>query len=535
MPMQEPPMSMNNNGKYILAIDLGTSGPKAALVTTRGEVIDYEFQEVELVLLPGGGAEQRPEEWWDAILAVSKKVLAKRLVPAETIAAVSCTTQWSGTVAIDWDGRPLMNAVIWMDTRGSRYVDQLTNGFIKVENYSIFKLQKWLRLTGGAPTHSGKDPIAHILFIKNERPEIYRQTYKFLEPKDYINFKLTGQLAASYDSIALHWITDNRNIAKVAYNDQLIKMAGVEREKFPDLKRAVDILGPLRQDLARELGLHADTPVIVGTHDIGSAAVGSGAVKDFEGHLYIGTSSWLTCHVPFKKTDVIHNIGTLPSAIPGKYFVANEQETAGACLNFLRDNILYHKDLLLDETQLPDVYKIFDQIAENVPAGSGNLIFTPWLYGERAPVDDHSVRSAIFNMSLSTTREHLIRAVFEGVAYNSRWLLGYVEKFIKQPLNPINFIGGGANSRIWGQIMADVLNRTIRQVKDPIQTNVRGAAFLASAALGCITFDEISDTIQIGNTYTPNPQNRKIYNGLFKEFKTIYKANKGIFRRLNPA
>jgi len=524
-----------NSMKHILAIDLGTSGPKAALVTTRGEVIDYEFQDVELVLLPGGGAEQRPEEWWNAILAVTKKVLARRRVPAETIAAVSCTTQWSGTVAIDRDGRPLMNAVIWMDTRGSRYVDQITNGFIKIENYSIFKLQKWLRLTGGAPTHSGKDPIAHILFIKNERPDIYRRTYKFLEPKDYINFKLTGQLAASYDSIALHWITDNRNIAKVAYHDQLIKMAGVEREKFPDLKRAVDILGPLRQDLARELGLPADTPVIVGTHDIGSAAVGSGAVKDFEGHLYIGTSSWLTCHVPFKKTDVIHNIGTLPSAIPGKYFVANEQETAGACLNFLRDNILYHKDLLLNETRLPDVYKIFDQIAENVPAGSGNLIFTPWLYGERAPIDDHSVRSAIFNMSLSTTREHLIRAVFEGVAYNSRWLLGYVEKFIKQPLDPINFIGGGANSRIWGQIMADVLNRTIRQVKDPIQTNVRGTAFLASAALGCITFDEISDTIQIGNTYTPNPQNRKIYNRLFKEFKNIYKANKGIFRRLNPS
>ena len=340
-------------------------------------------------------------------------------------------------------------------------------------------------------------------------------------------------MAASFDSIALHWITDNRDITKVVYNDQLIRMAGVEREKFPDLKRAVDTLGPLQQGLARELGLNEGTPVIVGTHDIGSAAIGSGAVQDFEGHLYIGTSSWLTCHVPFKKTDVIHNIGTLPSAIPGKYFVANEQETAGACLNFLRDNVLYHKDLLLAESRLPDVYKIFDQIAENVPAGSDNLIFTPWLYGERAPVEDHSVRSAVFNMSLNTTREHLIRAVLEGVAFNSRWLLGYVEKFIKRPLDPINFIGGGANSRVWGQIMADVLNRTIRQVKDPIQTNVRGAAFLASVALGFIGFDEISSTIQIGHTYSPNPRNREIYDGLFKEFKNIYKANKKIYARLN--
>jgi xylulokinase len=110
-----------------------------------------------------------------------------------------------------------------------------------------------------------------------------------------------------------------------------------------------------------------------------------------------------------------------------------------------------------------------------------------------------------------------------------------VEKFIKRPLNPINFIGGGANSRVWGQIMADVLNRTIRQVKDPIQTNVRGAALLASVALGFITFDEIADGIQIAATYTPDPQNRKVYDGLFKEFINIYKANKGIFRRLNPS
>ena len=163
-------MSMNNNDKYILAIDLGTSGPKAALVTTRGEVVDYEFQEVELVLSPGGGAEQKPDEWWSAILAVSKKVLAKRLVPVEDIAAVSSTTQWSGTVAIDRDGRPLMNAVICMDTRGCRYIDQITYGIFKVENFSIFKLQKWLRVTGGAPSHSGKDPIAQILYIKNELP-----------------------------------------------------------------------------------------------------------------------------------------------------------------------------------------------------------------------------------------------------------------------------------------------------------------------------------------------------------------------------
>jgi xylulokinase len=525
-------MSVGRN-KYIFAIDLGTSGPKAALVTTNGDVVVYQFQETELILLPNGGAEQNPDDWWEAILRASKNVLQKKAVPIEDIVAISCTTQWSGTVAIDRKGRPLMNAIIWMDTRGSRYIEQITDGLIKVAGYDIFKLRKWLRLSGGAPGHSGKDPIAHILYIKNELPEVYHNTYQFLEPKDYINYRLTGKIAASFDSIALHWLTDNRNIDKVIYDDQLIQMATVEREKFPELKHATDILGPLKKEVARELGLPEEVQVIMGTPDIPSAAVGSGAVRDFEGHLYVGTSSWLTCHVPFKKTDILHNMASLPSAIPGKYFIANEQEAAGACLNFLRDNILYHQDLLLSEADVPNVYPIFDQIVENIPAGSGRVIFTPWLCGERTPVENHSVRSGIFNMSLNTTREHLIRAVFEGVAYNAKWLLGYLEKFIKRPLSTINFIGGGANSDAWCQIHADVLNRTIKQVKDPIQANLRGAGLLASAALGYIAFDDIADRVQIAGTYTPNPANRKIYDELFAEFLNIYKRNKGIYRRLN--
>jgi xylulokinase len=239
--------------------------------------------------------------------------------------------------------------------------------------------------------------------------------------------------------------------------------------------------------------------------------------------------------VPFKKTDLFHNMAALPSAIPERYYIANEQETAGACLTFLRDNILYHKDRLLDESSLPDVYKIFDEIAENTPAGSNNVIFMPWLYGERTPVENDSVRSGIFNLSLSTTREHLVRAIFEGVAYNSRWLLGYLEKFIKRRLDPIHFIGGGANSNVWCQIFADVLNRTIKQVKDPIQANLRGAAFLASVSMGYLSVDEIADHVEIARTYQPDPKNRNIYDRLYGQFLALYKRNKPIFKRLNRA
>jgi xylulokinase len=519
--------------KYILAVDLGTSGPKTALVSTRGEVVAYAFESVDLLILPNGGAEQRPDQWWRAIINTARQVLGQERVPVQDIVGVSCTTQWSGTVAVDQDGCALGNAIIWMDTRGSRHVQRVSGGLFRVAGYGAGKLRRWIHLTGGAPGHAGKDPLAHILFLKNEFPQIYRQAYKFLEPKDYINLKFCGRFAASFDSIALHWITDNRDPHRVKYDDRLIKICGLAREKFPALLPAIGILGPIKKEVAQQLGLKADIPVIAGTHDICSAALGSGAVADFQGHLYVGTSSWITCHVPFKKTDLLHNMATLPAAIPGRYFIANEQETAGACLSFLRDNIVCPGKRPGGGVDCADVYKAFDTIVQNTAAGSHNVIFMPWLYGERTPVENHSVRSGVFNLSLGTTREHLLRAIFEGVAFNSKWLLGYVEKFVKKRLEPIHMIGGGANSNVWCQIFADVLNRTIRQVKDPIKANLRGAAFLASAALGYLSLNDISNCVPIADTYQPDPANRRIYDKLYREFLTLYRKNKPIFKRLN--
>ena len=519
--------------KYILSIDLGTSGPKSGLVSTTGQVMDTEFEPVELILLPNGGAEQRPDDWWTAVRSTVRKVLAKGLVPVEDIIAICCSTQWSGTVPVAEDGSHLANAIIWMDTRGSRYIKQISGGWLKVAGYGAGKIRRWLQLTGGAPGHAGKDPLAHILYLKNEVPEVYRKAHKFLEPKDFINLKLTGRMAASYDSIALHWITDNRDINRIDYDDGLLRLAGLERDSFPDLRRAVDLLGPLKPSVAEDLGLSKQVQVVMGTPDIPAAAIGSGAVGDFQGHLYIGTSSWLTCHIPYKKTDILHNMASLPSAVPGRYFIANEQETAGACLTFLRDNVVYHQDELLSEAEVANVYQLFDQIAARVPAGSGKLIFAPWLYGERTPIEDHTVRSCLFNLSLHTTREHIIRSVFEGVAYNSRWLLNTVERFVKRPMDNIHMIGGGANSQIWCQIHADVLNRTIRQIKDPILANLRGTGFLAAVALGSLQFEDIPGLIDVAATFKPNPDHRAIYDELYGEFLNIYKKNKAIFARLN--
>ena len=261
---------------YILAIDLGTSGPKVALVARDGVVAASAFEPVALHLFPGGGAEQDPTEWWAAIGAATRHLLGSGLVPLDQIAGISVTSQWSGTVAMGSDGAAIGNAIIWMDSRGARYVEELIGGPVRFQGYDPRKLRKWLSLTGGAPAGSGKDSIAHILYLRNDVAAVYDAATMFLEPKDYLNYRLTGTMAASFDSIALHWVTDNRDPASIDYDEDLLGYAGIERSRLPDLFPATSVIGGLTAEAAAHLDLAADIPVIAGTPDVHSAAIGAG-------------------------------------------------------------------------------------------------------------------------------------------------------------------------------------------------------------------------------------------------------------------
>ncbi len=513
--------------RHVLAIDLGTSALKVALVSTCGEVVASEQEECRVEYLPGGGAEQDPEHWWAMIARATTRLMARGAVPPASLAAVSCTAQWSGTVPVDEDGRALHRAIIWMDSRGAPYARRITGGRVRVQGYGPGQLARWIQVTAGIPAQSGKDPIAHILWLKHERPETYRRTRLFLEPKDWLNLQLTGQAAASYDSIALHWVTDNRHPGRIRYHPGLLRRAGLAQEQLPRLVGATDILGPLLPGPAAALGVPAGLPVVAGTPDVHSAALGSGATRDFQAHLYIGTSSWLTCHVPFKKTDLWHNMASLPSPVPGRYLVADEQETAGAALTFLRDRVLFA------DGRPRDAFREFDRMAARAQPGSGGVIFTPWLYGERTPVEDRFARGGFWNLSLSSSRDELVRAVFEGVAFNARWLLRAVERFTGHRLDPIRFIGGGARSAVWSQIIADVLGRTIEQVADPVDANARGAGILAAVALGELAFDQVPDRVRVAASYRPDPKTAALYDAMFREFVGLYRRNRRAYARLN--
>ena len=522
-----------DNKPYILAIDHGTSGCKVAVISIHGEVIDTAFEPTPMYFSPGGGAEQETADWWNGIVNASKKLLTQGKVKPGDIAAVAVSSTFSTTVPVDKQGRALMRAITWMDSRGAQYIKEAMSGIVNVEGYGLAKILTWIRKTAGGPQLSGKDDIAHVLLVRNQYPDVYEKTYKFLGSKDYLNLRLTGNFSASYDSVMLFWITDTRDIDHIQYDEGLMNRLGIEREKLPDLIRSTDVVGTLSREAADALGLKTDVKVVCGSPDHQSALVGSGAVRDFEGHLYIGTSSWIECIVPFKKTDMFHSIASLPSALPGKYQCINEQDIAGGSLPFLLNNILFYRNELQQARPPDDPYRKMDRIAAGVPAGSNGVIFTPWLNGERSPVDTTTLRGGLYNISVTTNMNDIVRAFFEGVAFNTRWNLTYTERFTGRTFETINIVGGGAQSDIWCQIFADVLRRNIRRVSDPLQANARGAAFIASVSLGFIRFDDIPDLIRYDRTFNPDKKNVVFYDRLYKEFLNIYKNNKAMYRRLN--
>jgi xylulokinase len=240
----------------------------------------------------------------------------------------------------------------------------------------------------------------------------------------------------------------------------------------------------------------------------------------------------MSCHVPFKKTDVFHQIATMPAALPGKYMVFGEQGVAGRCLEFLKDRILFPDGA---QGLVPaQVYELLNSEAARVAPGADGLIFTPWINGILSPVQDIHTRSAFFNQSMGTTRGHYVRAVMEGVAFNLRWLKRHVEAFIGRRFPQLAFIGGGALSEVWCGILADVLGCPVRQVASPRSATAVGAAFAALAALGEIQVQEISSLVKVEATHQPAESRRWLYDQQFREFLDFYRRTKPIYKRLNP-
>ena len=520
--------------RHVLAIDLGTTGLKVGLVSTTGEIAWTADTQLATNWLPRGGAEQDADEWWRLITDAARTGIASGTVDPASIVAVSTTGQWASTVPVDDQGIPVGPCILWMDTRGGRHVRKRIGG--KVSGYKAKAIATWIRHTGGAPSTAGADPIGHMLHLGIDQPDVAAAARWYLEPVDYVSMRFTGEAIATHASMTGAWLTDNRDLANLDYDRKLLELAGVDESKLPPLRTTASVIGKVLHGVADSLGLPHGVRVVAGTPDLHSASVGAGTVLDYQTHMAFSTTSWISCPVPFKKTDVTSQIASVPGAGPEGYLVANNHDTSGACLQWLRDKIIAPDDALSRQEQSegkrPDFGALTD-LASSVPPGSGGVIFTPWLTGERSPIDDKTARAGFHNVGIETDRAALVRAVLEGVAYNNRWLHEAVEKFVKQPLDPIRVFGGGAQSDLWCQIHADVMDRTIERIADPLHTGLRGAALLAGIALGDIERANARDYSPVEATFTPDPGACEEYERLYAEFTQLYKAQKDMFHRLN--
>jgi xylulokinase len=514
-----------SHSQYILSIDLGTGGPKVALVSDDGEIVASANRSVATQWLGPDAAEQDPEEVWTAIVSAARQVLKEASRPPDSILAVSCASQYFSIVPVDDQGRPVGSMIPWMDGRGGPHAQKIYGAFPETG-------ARWIEIVGMPPLPTGNDSLSHMLFLKSERPEIYERAAKFLEPADYVTARLTGICASNACTAFAQLLTDNRQLDSVDYHEDLLRMSGIDREKLPDLVPIGTCLGTVRKEIAEEIGLSGKTKVFTGVNDTHAAAIGTGVYRKGHGAINIGTTCQVLAFVDSMKTDLENWILSMPSPIRDTYMVMSEVGLGGKPLEHFMTQIAFADDALAHHSTVDPFANLEPALASTAP-GAGNLLYLPWLSGSNSPRANASMRGGFLNISLETSRAEMLRAVLEGVSFSLRWVLPAVERFIDESFESLQFSGGGAVSAEWSQIMADIMDRPIHQLAQPRFVNNRGTAFLAFEELGVASLAEVDKVCQIAKTHHPKPQNRDTYDRLFEQHVAAWEQNRPIFEALN--
>ena len=514
-----------STAQYILSIDLGTGGPKVALVGDDGSIAASALRPVTTEMLGPDAAEQDPEEVWDAIVSAAKQVVHEAGQPRESILGISCTSQYFSIVPIDREGLPVGKMIPWMDGRGSRQTQALYAANPQLA-------ARWIEVTGMPPLPSGNDSLSHMLFIRDELPEVYDRAAKLVEPADYVTTRLTGVCASNACTVFAQLVTDNRNLDAVDYHEELIRIAGLDREKLPDLVRIGSPIGPIRPDLAEEIGLSSKTPVFAGVNDTHAAAIGTGVHRPGRGALNIGTTCQVLAFVGEMKTDLENWILSMPSPVAGEYMVMSECGLGGKPLEHFLTQIVFPNDALADHSMV-DPFANVEKALSATPPETSDVLYLPWLAGSVSPRANAAMRGAFLNISLDTTRTKMLRAVLEGVAFGLRWVLPEVERFVDHEFESLHFSGGGAVSAEWAQIMADTMDRPVHQLAESRFVNNRGTAFLAFDELGIASLSEVDKLCRVAHTHHPRPELRERSDRLFEQFVAAWDGNRPIFEALN--
>ncbi len=500
---------------YILAHDTGTGGDKAVLTDLEGRIVRSAYRPYEVYTPRPDWAEQDPDELWDAFAATTREVLEASAIDPRDVLGVGVSAQMFNLLPVDEQCRPVTRMLSWLDVRSVRQADRLLTPEMQAFLYEH---------TANMPT--AKDVVPKILWLKEERPDLWERTRWLLDCKEYILFKLTGEVAIDWHGASVFFLF---NPHTKTWDEEVCARLEIPVEKLPPAYPSTKVTGEVTPEAAQQTGLRAGTPVVLCAGDVAVAQSGSGANREGKAHLCIGTATWVGVSSATLRNDPDKPFWALNHIDPDKWVIAGEMETGGGALQWYR-NLLGQEEARQAKERGLSTYQVFDELAGTAPAGSGDLIFTPWLSGERAPVLDHYARGGFLGLTMGHTRAHLTRSVMEGIAFHIRWIVEAMEH-VGFEIDAMQAIGGGSVSPLWTQIIADVTGKQLNVVEHPLEAGAIGAAMAVAVGLGIYpNMDAVDELINVTRVVRPQEVNRAVYERMYLTYRQFYAALAPIYR-----
>lgn len=500
--------------KYLLAHDLGTSGNKATLFTTDGELIASSVSNYPTRYYNGNWAEQDPEDWWRAVCRSTKSLISD--INISDISAVAFSGQMMGCLCLDRNGTPLYDSIIWADMRAQKAEKEITD---RIGADTFF------HTTGHRPGASYS--LAKFMWLRENAPDVYKKTYKILQAKDYMVFKLTGRFCTDFNDATG---TNAFDLGTYQWSDKVLDAVDISGDVFPDAVPSTCVVGEVTTEAAEACGLMKGTPVVMGSGDGGCGAIGAGCITDSSTYCCMGTSAWIA-HVsqkPIFDTDM--KLVNWAHAVPGLISTNGTMQCAGTSYTWMKEN-LCRMEGELARVGGGDIYDYINREIESAPPGCNGLYYMPYLCGERCPRWDADAKGGFYGLKMENTHEDMIRSVVEGIGYNMRVILNIMREYAD--IREMTIMGGLVKSKTNRKIFADILNLRLFTLNYFDEATSVGAAVLAGVGSGVLKgFDEVGKFTHIVDYLDPDQTYRKTYEHMLSTFDETYYAMRKVYGRL---
>lgn len=503
--------------RYILAHDLGTSGNKATLFSEEGVLLDSEVFAYDTHYFHDTWVEQNAWDWWEAVCKTTAGLISRTGVAKEDIKAVSFSGQMMGCLCVDRKGNPLRPSIIWADQRAKRQAAQIGEKISQWDFYHIV----------GHP-NTASYGIQKLMWIRDNEPYIYEQTYKTLNAKDFIVLRLTGNFYTEYSDGNSTGCFD---LQRFRWSEEILSYAGIEMDKLPELKPSTFVAGGVTMEAARATGLMPGTPVVLGGGDGVASNVGAGSIVPGRTYSCMGTSAWITTTSEKPIFDEKMRTVTWAHIVPGLYAPNGTMQYAGGAYSWLKDTVC-KMECYDARVNGKSPYEYMNEQIQSAPAGANGLIFLPYLLGERAPRWNPDARGAFIGIKPETTRSDLLRSVLEGVTLNLSICLDVLRT--QADIDEILVIGGGAKGAVWRQIMADIYGARIKVPALLEEAGSMGAAVTGGVGAGIFKdFTAIEKFIDIEAVHNPAPESKARYAPVKEMFDECYFALEEVFTKMS--